>query len=123
MVCSTAFGLDPQKLTTQFAHRSWSAKDGLPGVVWAIAQTMDGYLWIGTEAGLFRFDGVRFVRWESNFGEHLPCSSVGSLCTAHDGSLWIGLGAGISQIRQVLSPVRNDRISAGFVVEPLAGMR
>ena len=99
-LASTANALDPQKSISQFTHTSWSAQDGIPGPVRAIAQTPDGYLWLGTEAGLYRFDGLRFVLWESSFGEHLPGSSVWSLCTARDGSLWIGFGSGgISQLR------------------------
>jgi len=45
--------LDRDKLISQFTHTSWSAKDGIPGPVRAIAQTPDGYLWLGTEAGLY----------------------------------------------------------------------
>ena len=51
------------KALTQLTHRSWSAKDGVPPVR-ALAQTADGYLWLGTLSGLMRFDGVRFVRWQ-----------------------------------------------------------
>ena len=92
--------LDPTKAISQFTHTSWSAKDGIPGPVRAIAQTADGYLWLGTEAGLYRFDGLRFVPWESSYGERLPGSSIWSLSTARDGSLWIGFGSnGISQLR------------------------
>src|SRR5712664_3505694 len=92
--------LDPQKSITQFTHTAWSAKEGIPGPVRAIAQTPDGYLWLGTEAGLYRFDGLHFVPWEPSFGEQLPRSFVLSLSTARDGSLWIGFSSGgISQLR------------------------
>ncbi len=95
-----ANALDPQKAISQFTHTAWSAKDGIPGPVRAIAQTADGYLWLGTEAGLYRFDGLRFVPWESSYDERLPGSSIWSLSTARDGSLWIGFGSnGISQLR------------------------
>jgi hypothetical protein len=51
----------------------WRIQDGyLPGPPEDIAQTTDGYLWIGTDAGLLRFDGVRFVPWVSPNGEQLP---------------------------------------------------
>jgi ligand-binding sensor domain-containing protein len=89
-----ALALDPHKLISQFTHTSWSASDGLPGPVRAIAQTPNGYLWLGTEAGLYRFDGIRFTAWEPVFGERVPGSAVLSLCTARDGSLWIGYGSG-----------------------------
>src|SRR5206468_612695 len=95
-----AKALDPQKLISQFTHTSWTAKDGVPGPVRAIAQTPDGYLWLGTEAGLYRFDGLHFVAWEPSFGEQTLGSSVWSLCTSRDGSLWIGFSSGgISQLR------------------------
>src|SRR2546427_1111999 len=100
MLAIPAKALDPQKLISQFTHTSWTAKDGVPGPVRAIRQTADGYLWLGTEAGLYRFDGLRFVLWTSSFGEQLPSESVWSLCAGRDGSLWIGLGSsGISRLR------------------------
>jgi signal transduction histidine kinase/ligand-binding sensor domain-containing protein len=95
-----AKALDPQKRISQFTHTSWTAKDGVPGPVRAIAQTPDGYLWLGTEAGLYRFDGLHFVAWEPRFGEQILGSSVWSLCTSRDGSLWIGFSSGgIGQLR------------------------
>jgi signal transduction histidine kinase/ligand-binding sensor domain-containing protein len=91
-----ASGLDPNKTISQFTHTSWSAKDGIPGPVRAIEQTPDGYLWLGTPAGLYRFDGLHFVSWEAAApgGEKLPGSSILSLFTARDGSLWIGFASG-----------------------------
>ena len=99
LLSSTAPGLDPHKSATQFTHTSWTAKDGI-GSVQAIAQTPDGYLWLGTDAGLYRFDGLRFVAWQSSFGESLLSPAILSLYTARDGSLWIGYrsGGGISQL-------------------------
>ncbi len=95
-----AKALDPQKRISQFTHTSWTAKDGVPGPVRAIAQTPDGYLWLGTGAGLYRFDGLHFVAWEPTSGEQILVSSVLSLCTSRDGSLWIGFSSGgISQLR------------------------
>ena len=95
-----ANALDPQKSLSQFSHTSWSAKDGIPGPVRAIAQGRDGYLWLGTEAGLYRFDGLRFIPWEPTAGERLPSSAIWSMCTARDGSLWIGFGSGaVSRLR------------------------
>lgn len=96
-----AWALDGTKSLSQFTHTSWSANDGIPGPVQAIAQTSDGYLWLGTQAGLYRFDGLRFTAWESDSGgQSLPRSSVLSLCTARDTSLWIGFAGGaISQLR------------------------
>src|SRR6202158_3240473 len=95
-----ACALDPQKSISQFTHTAWTAQDGIAGPVRAIAQTRDGYLWLGTEAGLYRVDGLRFVLWEPIRGGPRPSSAVWSLCAARDGSLWIGLGSGgIGRIR------------------------
>ena len=91
VLASPVRGLDPNKTISQFTHTAWSAKDGIPGPVQAIAQTPDGYLWLGTRAGLYRFDGLQFISWEAApGGEKLPRSSITSLFTARDGSLWIG---------------------------------
>jgi signal transduction histidine kinase/ligand-binding sensor domain-containing protein len=94
-------GLDPNKSIQQFTHTSWSAKDGLPGPVEAIVQTPDGYLWLGTQAGLYQFDGEHIISWEAApGGEKLPRSSILSLFGARDGSLWIGFASSaISRLR------------------------
>src|SRR5713101_5320696 len=100
MLAIPAKALDPQKLISQFTHTSWTAKDGVPGPVRAIAQTPDGYLWLGTEGGLYRFDGLHFAAWEPGSWEQTLGSSVWSLCTSRDGGLWIGFSSGgISQLR------------------------
>ncbi len=58
---SVAFALDPSRTLTQYALDNWSSEDGLPqNTVNVILQTRDGYLWLGTQGGLARFDGVRF---------------------------------------------------------------
>src|SRR5258708_15677679 len=101
MLAIPAKALDPQKLISQFTHTSWTAKDGIPGPVRAIAQTPDGYLWLGTQAGLYRFDGLHFISWEAApGGEKLPRAPVWSLLTARDGSLWVGFSSGpIARLR------------------------
>lgn len=75
-------------------HTRWTQKDGLPGVVMAIVRGTDGYLWVGTGAGLFRFDGLRFERFESIAGDALPSQGVLSLHAVKDRGLWVGLIAG-----------------------------
>ena len=58
-----ARALDPSLKVSQYAHTSWTVRGGFSlGAVFAMAQTPDGYLWLGSEFGLFRFDGVSFVR-------------------------------------------------------------
>jgi ligand-binding sensor domain-containing protein len=94
--CSTsAFALNPALDVSQYAHTPWKISDGLfKGVIFAIAQTPDGYLWLGTEFGLLRFDGVRTVVWQPP-GERLPSSDIRSLWVARDGRLWIGTTEGL----------------------------
>ena len=74
---------------------SWTIKDGLSSsIIWALAQDADGYLWLGTNGGLIRFDGVQFSTLSSLGGAPLPKATVRSLFRAHDGSLWIGFSNG-----------------------------
>ena len=88
--------LDPNRQISQYAHTAWRISDGFfNGTPQAISQTADGYLWVGTEAGLVRFDGVRFVPWTAPNGEHLPSSRIHSLLGTRDGSLWIGTSRGL----------------------------
>src|SRR5262245_18015228 len=69
----------------------WQRETGLPqNTVTSIVQTRDGYLWVGTYSGLARFDGVRFVRFESNNTPAMRSSRVTSLFESPDGYLWIG---------------------------------
>ena len=60
-------------------HQSWTFKEGAPESVEALAQTADGYLWLGTPSGLFRFDGIRFELFRSPFGDQLPSTNVSAL--------------------------------------------
>src|SRR5262249_36095209 len=86
--CSPAFALNPALDVSQYAHTAWKIRDGfVKGGIRAIAQTPDGYLWLGTEFGLFRFDGVRTTPWAPPPGQHLPSSYVDSLLVARDGAL------------------------------------
>jgi len=63
-----------------------------------IAQAKDGYIWIGTAAGLLRFDGVRFTLWEPpKGGPTLPSANIISLLPSKDGSLWIGTARGLAR--------------------------
>src|SRR5882672_8374901 len=86
--CSSAFALNPALDVSQYAHTSWKIRDGfLKGQISSIAQTPDGYLWLGTEFGLLRFDGVRNVPWQPA-DWHPPSSSIMSLLATPDGTLW-----------------------------------
>jgi signal transduction histidine kinase/streptogramin lyase len=94
-----ALALDPHKTLTQYSHRSWGQQDGLPqDTVRAIAQTADGYLWLGTDEGLARFDGYDFTVFNKSHGD-LPSNSISVLAAVPDGSLWIGTPGGLVQYR------------------------
>jgi signal transduction histidine kinase/ligand-binding sensor domain-containing protein len=85
-------GLDPRKPIAHYSHKVWDNADGLPqDSVRAIAQTKDGYLWLGTQAGLARFDGERFTVFDPT-NSPLKHGHILALCASRDGSLWIGSG-------------------------------
>ena len=95
--CPCAMALDPALDVSQYAHTSWRIRDAFPEApIDAIAQTPDGYLWIGTEAGLFRFDGVRAVPWQPPPEQRLPSEIVSKLLATRDGTLWIGTSSGLA---------------------------
>jgi signal transduction histidine kinase/ligand-binding sensor domain-containing protein len=90
-----AMAADPPLQINQYAHTAWTARDGaLLGLVFAMAQTPDGYLWVAGSFGLFRFDGLRFVPWQPPPGRSLP-SGPYSLLVSRDGTLWIGTFEGL----------------------------
>jgi signal transduction histidine kinase/ligand-binding sensor domain-containing protein len=91
--------LEPETKLTQYAHKVWDIGDaGLLGTPQSITQTRDGYIWVSTSNGLFRFDGVRFVQWESQPGEVLPSNSLWHLYGARNGSLYMGTDRGLARI-------------------------
>ncbi len=92
--------LDPSKLFGQYVLRSWSLQNGLPQKsVMAVAQTTDGYIWLGTEEGLVRFDGLSFRTFDEQNSPGLPDRLVRSLAASRDGSLWIGTRSGLVHYR------------------------
>ena len=98
--CPCAFALNPALDVNQYAHTSWKIRDGFTkGQIVSIAQTPDGYLWLGTEFGLLRFDGVRSVPWQPPPGRHLPSSYILSLLATRDGTLWIGTDKGLASLK------------------------
>lgn len=95
LVCaSPAHGIDPSSHLTQYAHTSWRVQDGaFRGSPSALAQTRDGYLWIGTLGGVYRFDGVKLVLASFSEGNQMRSPRVVSLLAAQDGSVWVGTGS------------------------------
>lgn len=92
---------DLRNVLTDYTITSWSQREGLPpGNVWALAQDHDGYLWVGSDGGLQRFDGVRFTPWRSAPTADAGRKPVRALFVATDGSVWVGYGntGGIARI-------------------------
>jgi signal transduction histidine kinase/ligand-binding sensor domain-containing protein len=98
--------LDSKKPVSEYTHTVWTHKDGLPSAfIYSIAQTQDGYLWLGTADGLVRFDGARFVHWRSEMGHKVLLGAVHSVCVARDGGLWVGTASGM------LGHIRGDDLT------------
>src|SRR5882724_5010218 len=120
--CPCAFALNPSLDISQYAHTAWKIRDGFAkGNITAIAQTPDGYLWLGTEFGLLRFDGVRNVPWQPPPDQHLPSDYIFGLLAGRDGTLWIATQRGLASWKggiltqhaalseQVIYPLIEDR--------------
>lgn len=84
-----AAAIDPARAFSQYVREKWGPESGFPhGSVYAITQTADGYLWIGSEDGLIRFDGLSFVKMAER-PESGGRSPVLGLVPAGPSSLWI----------------------------------
>jgi signal transduction histidine kinase/ligand-binding sensor domain-containing protein len=98
--CATPLAPSRDRALSELHHTSWTAKDGIPGEVQALAQTSDGYLWLGTSNGLCRFDGAKIERYEPPPGERLPSHIIESLLATPDNGLLIGFrSAGASFLK------------------------
>jgi len=96
---SAAWGLNPSLDVTQYGHRAWRSFDGFGfGTISAIAQTTDGYIWLGTPTGLLRFDGVRSTPIAPVPGNAFD-DGVRALLGARDGTLWIATRRGLFALR------------------------
>ncbi len=87
--------LDPQKEITQYVIDTWGLEDGLPQIsIHAVIQTGDGYLWLGTQEGVVRFDGVRFEVYNKNRVEQIKNNWINVLFEDRQSVLWIGTRGG-----------------------------
>ena len=87
---NAACALDPSRAVSQYVHDKWGANRGfLGGTVYAISQSDDGYLWIGTERGLVRFDGIAFTLIQRPLPDSPPIGAVRGLVSDAEGNLWI----------------------------------
>src|SRR5579864_6105793 len=87
----TALGLDPSRGLTQYVHRIWQSQQGLPqGGILQVFQTRQGYLWLATQTGLVRFDGVRFQQAEDIIPGAPANLWVRAAFEDQRGALWLG---------------------------------
>jgi ligand-binding sensor domain-containing protein/signal transduction histidine kinase len=105
LLCATpAAALNPELAITQYSHRAWrpdQTEGSLPqNSVFSILQTHDGYLWLGTQEGLARFDGARFKVFNSKTTDQIRHNDIWTLLEDLDGSLWIGTrGGGLTRLK------------------------
>jgi len=120
---SSAQALDPGKAITQYRHEVWRTREGLPqSSAEALVQTHDGYIWIGTQEGLARFDGARFTVFDKASTPELRHNRVLSLLEDRRGRLWLGTeGGGLSILQdgRLRTLGRTDGL-AGEIVSALA---
>jgi signal transduction histidine kinase/ligand-binding sensor domain-containing protein len=90
--------LEPSTPLANYGRQTWVMENGLPqNTVQALVQTRDGFVWLGTEVGLVRFDGNGFQVFDRNSSPALPGNDVRCLFETNDGALWIGTSEGLAR--------------------------
>ena len=121
VLCTVCAGRASAEESTlaEMDHKSWTARDGAPQGITALAQAPDGVLWIGSEGGLFNFDGHAFNAFVPSSGEpDLPVDGVKTLLATRDGTIWVGFHyGGVARIFQghVKLFTRADRLRLASV--------
>jgi signal transduction histidine kinase/ligand-binding sensor domain-containing protein len=106
LICgSLAYAEEPQQQIPRLLHTAWRQETGAPPNIWAIGQAPQGDLWLGTGAGLYRFDGVRFSQFRSDGVHTLPSEIVMAMMVTRTGDVWVGYHAG------GVSVIRNGKIT------------
>lgn len=94
-----ARALDSKVALSDYHHDSWRSKDGAPGSLNTIVQTADGWIWLGTATGLYRFDGIRFEQFVPLGNEQLQKRHISTLRPLTDGTLLVGyISGGVDRI-------------------------
>src|SRR5580698_5925646 len=102
----------------QLHHTPWTIGDGAPPDIWSLAQGPDGFLWLATGAGLYRFDGVTFERFQPRNGQALQSLDLNALSISPSGDLWVGyLSGGVTRVTdgKVTNFTEKDGIPVGHV--------
>lgn len=89
LVCTRAFAIDTDRSIKQLYHSAWTAKDGAPTQATGITRTSDGYVWIASHLGLFRFNGLRFEPYQPPPGVSLPSPDILNVMGTKNGGLWV----------------------------------
>jgi ligand-binding sensor domain-containing protein/signal transduction histidine kinase len=111
-----ASALNPNRALTQYRQTVWTSKDGLPATfIYSIAQSADGYIWLGTTDGLARFDGIRFVHWRSR-GNQVLLGAVRVVRAAREGGIWVGTASGI------VGRVHGDDLTMTTIAAPVEAL-
>lgn len=93
-----AWGLEPTTPLASYSRQLWVMENGLPqNTVQALAQTRDGFIWLGTEVGLVRFDGFGFEVFDKTSNPALPGNDIHCLFESRDGALWVGTSEGLAR--------------------------
>lgn len=103
--CEPAWASDDDAAAPGYYRTEWTNKSGAPDDIKAIVQSPEGFLWLGSNTGLYRFDGINFERFEGPPDSTLPMGRVPALALESDGSLWISAAG-----REVL------RLKAGRII-------
>jgi ligand-binding sensor domain-containing protein len=113
--------LDPSQPLRQYGQQLWQTENGLPqNAVHAILQTKDGYLWLATDGGLVRFDGVDFTLFDRRSTPQMRSNLIGSLAETADGSLWAATADGLLQRNR--GTLRLLGSANGLPAGPIAGV-
>jgi signal transduction histidine kinase/ligand-binding sensor domain-containing protein len=113
-----AAALPPNLSLSQIQHSAWTAKQGSPSDIWALAQSPDGFLLLGTGSGLYRFDGVTFERVIPSNQPDLGFRDITALLALPSGELWIGYYAGgVSELKNgvLTSYGRLEGVPSGWI--------
>lgn len=117
-----ASALDPTRTIAQLRHSRWTLGDGAPGNIRAIAQGRDGYLWLGTATGLYRFDGITFERIVPVDQHQYRSPQITALLAARNGDIWVGSDfGGVSVFRGGVLRDANPWAPSGGVVRIIEG--